>query len=141
MLYARGMHSLSPAQRSVIANLASEMFPRTATMPSGADVDLHRDLLDDVLRARPDLINPLLTILDDAGVEAPSTFVSRLSVDEPARFAILMQVVGGAYYLDPGVRATIGYTGQVAIPLPDLPVPSIAFAQHTSRDRIRYRSA
>jgi hypothetical protein len=135
------MQSLDPAQRSVILRLASVIFPGTPRMPSAMDVALSQDLLDDALRARPDLVSPLLGILDTVGGEAPSNFVNRLAADEPERFSILMQVVAGAYFLDRRVRAAVAYSGQTAVPFPYTAAASAAFAQHTARDRIRYRSA
>jgi pantothenate kinase-related protein Tda10 len=134
------MHNLALWQRSLISDLASVIFPRTQAMPSAKDIDLGQNLLDEALRARPDLVVPLRSILDSVGDRFPSTFVSLLAADEPARFAILMQVVAGAYYLDPHVCAAIAYPRQTAKPHADATSVSPAFRHHTSRDCSRLRS-
>ena len=109
-------------------------------MPSATDVGLCQTLLDGVLQARPDLTTAVTAILDRIGAQSPASFVESLAADDVPSFTLLMQVVAGAYTMHARVRAAIGYTGQVAVPLPNLPYRNIAFEQHTSRDRIRYRS-
>jgi hypothetical protein len=134
------MYNLDPSQRSLISDLASVIFPGTQAMPSAKDIDLAHKSLDDALHARPDLVIPLVAILESVRGRSPSTFISLLSADEPARFAILLQVVAGAYYLDPNVRAAIAYPGQIANRSSDATFASPAFRQHTSRDCSRLRS-
>ena len=139
--HSKGMKPFTEHQRRLVSDLAESIFPRTPTMPSAIDVALSQDLLDDVFRARPDLLIALPAILEKIGDQAPSSFLSDLAAHDTASFSLLMQIVAGAYYMDRRVRAAIGYTGHRPIPLPDALQPSPAFAHHTGRDRIRVRSA
>ena len=87
-------------------------------MPSAGDIDLANAPLDKVLRARPDLLEPLCRLLDSFGSDAMEIAVPSLERDEPQAFEMLMQVVAGAYYMDAHVRSLLGYDGQRALTLP-----------------------
>ena len=41
--------------------------------------------------------------------------------DDPAGFALLAELVPGAYFLNPRVREALGYTGQTAQPIDPQP--------------------
>ncbi|WP_284945971.1 hypothetical protein [Acidisoma cladoniae] len=96
--------------------------------------------IDCVMRARPDLFVPLAALLDTNTDRTVPEFLETLATQEPESFSVLMQVVAGAYYLDDGVRKTIGYNGQRAIPLSDIALASPAFEGHTTRKHQRFRS-
>lgn len=84
-------------------------------MPSAGDIGLAGAPLDRVLRARPDLSALLASLMDSLPDQASGMAVQSLSA---AALELLMVVAGGAYTLDPRVRAVLGYPGQEARLLP-----------------------
>ena len=109
-------HSLSPAQRARLAEVAAALVPPGATMPGAADIALAREggPIERVLRVRPDLAVPLAAALD----AACGLSVEQLAAERPDAVRVLLQVVIGAYYLDPEVKRRLGYDGQQALTLP-----------------------
>ena len=109
---------LTPEQRQTYGALADVLIPAGSGMPSGGDVALGRGMLDEVLRIRDDLVEPLVRVLDAAAGADPKAEVERLQAEDPDGFATLSTLVAGGYFLDEEVREAIGYKGQQAIPLP-----------------------
>jgi hypothetical protein len=103
---------LSPDRRARLAALAEVIAPRWNAMPSAGDINLAEGPVDRALQARPDLVEPLARLLDEINSAQPQAEVERLSRERPTAFWVLMQVVAGAYYMDAGVRAALGYAGQ-----------------------------
>lgn len=100
---------LTPGQRAALASLADRIVPRAAEMPSAGDLGLAEagGLIDRVLTLRPDLGSDLRRLLDSPAYREPETLAA-------AELGVLMQVVAGAYYMHPVVRARIHYPGQEA---------------------------
>jgi hypothetical protein len=84
-------------------------------MPSAADI-VDDDRLRFVLRARPDLAEPLKAALRP---ELGSDIAQRLAklADEPVSLSALQLTIVGGYYTDRRVRELIGYPGQMALQL------------------------
>ena len=107
--------ALDDRERATLAAIADHLIPAAGEMPSAADV------VDDVrlafvLRARPDLAEPLHAALRaDLGDDVVERLV-RLA-GEPANLAALQLAIVGGYYTDRRVRELIGYPGQMAIEL------------------------
>ncbi len=91
-------------------------------MPSAAEV-LTDDRLSFVLRARPDLAEPLREALRSELGEDVQPRLDRLGETEPTNLAALQLVIVGAYYTDKKVRELIGYPGQMAIDVRSWLVP------------------
>ena len=107
---------LDPARQAVLAAVADHLIPAAHGMPSAGNVVDARSVAF-VLGARPDLVAPLRAALAD---DLPSAVGERLAVLEtswPDLLATVHLVVVGAYYADEGVRAALGYPGQVARPV------------------------
>jgi hypothetical protein len=84
-------------------------------MPSAAEV-VDDARLAFVLRARPDLADPLRAALrDDLGSDVGER-LTRLA-DEPVNLSALQLSIVGGYYTDKRVRELIGYPGQMALEL------------------------
>jgi hypothetical protein len=85
--------------RDAFAAIADQLIPAADGMPAASAVGVHRDLLDRVLAARPDLRAGLVAAL------------AALSVDgqDPAARAKVAYVAAGAYYLAPEVRELLQY--------------------------------
>lgn len=113
-----GAVSLSPARRDVLRRLADAIVPAHGDLPAASEIDLAGEPTDKLLRLRPDLLPLLCGLLDDCAAAEPAGLPAWLDSLLPAAKATLLQVVAGAYYLQPEVRRLIGYPGQEAQTLP-----------------------
>jgi hypothetical protein len=105
--------SLSAEERTTFAAIADHLIPAAHGMPSAAEV-VNDDRLRFVLRARPDLAEPLREALrPDLGPDV-SERLARLA-DEPTNLSALQLAIVSGYYTDKRVRELIGYPGQMAI--------------------------
>jgi hypothetical protein len=102
---------VSALDRERLGALADVLIPAAAGMPSATAAGVHREGLDRVLAARPDL-EPALARALAASHGEPADALRRLERDDEAAFAALTLAVTGAYYTDPAVRRLIGYPGQ-----------------------------
>jgi hypothetical protein len=111
----RNTPGLNDRERETFARIADHLIPEAAGMPSAARV-VNADRLAFVLRARPDLVEPLRAALR---AELGGGVAERLAAlaDEPAHLAALQLAIVGGYYTDRRVRELIGYPGQTAIEL------------------------
>lgn len=108
---------LTTSQRAVVDSLLDVLIPGGDGMPSARDAATSARWLPTALDLRPDLRPALETFLDAAarqladGVEAADA-LRRIAIDSPDLFAAVTGLLAGAYYLDPGVRDSLGYPGQ-----------------------------
>jgi hypothetical protein len=111
----RDTPALDDRERETFARVADHLIPEAGGMPSAAQV-VSEDRLAFVLRARPDLVEPLRAALR---AELGADVVERLAAlaDEPTHLAALQLAIVGGYYTDRRVRELIGYPGQTAIEL------------------------
>jgi hypothetical protein len=101
-----------------LARVAQVLIPADDTMPSAGEVDVSEALLDRVLATVPSLVAALTSALDaDVAEEDIGPWLEGLSDRDPAASRSLGLAVAGAYYLDPGVRAKLGYEGQLPQPV------------------------
>jgi len=112
-----GSRLLDPVRQNTLRALADIIVPRSATMPSASDLGLCDEPVDHVLHHRADLLSKLQELLDRVSDLPAEAAIPWLADHEPAFFAVLMQVVAGAYYSHPVVWQLLGYTGQQSIPL------------------------
>jgi choline dehydrogenase-like flavoprotein len=109
----RELALISDAQRQSFESLAGVLIPGERDRPSPAEVGVGGSPLDDVLKARPDLLNDLVRVLTGERVN-PQEFVLELEIADQPGFEALTLAVAAAYYSDPAVRGVIGYPGQEA---------------------------
>ena len=115
-----GAALVSAAQRRTLAGLADQLIPAEDDMPAASQAGVAGRGLDELLASRPDLADDLRSLLDAAaGVDPAEAIRLYQAAPDGAAMAILSTVVPGAYYLDPDIRARIGYPGQQAIAIPD----------------------
>ena len=111
---------VSDSRRATLAGLADVLIPAGGGMPSASAAGVAGRWLDEFLAARPELGEQLVRILDAAAARDPADVIRSLAQDsDGADFAVLSTVVPGAYYLDPAIRARLGYPGQEAVPIPE----------------------
>jgi hypothetical protein len=113
---------LDTGARATFATVAGHLIPAAHDMPSASEVATE-DRLRFVLRARPDLLDPLRLALRP---ELGDDVVRRLDAlaAEPSSLAALQLAIVAAYYTDRRVRELIGYPGQMAIDLKSWQVPA-----------------
>ena len=106
--------SLDAAERAALGAVADRLIPAAHGMPSAAEI-LTDERLRFVLRARPDLVEPLRAALrPDLGDDVRDR-LDALGRDAPAVLAAMQLVIVAGYYTDARVRELIGYPGQAAI--------------------------
>ena len=105
---------LDDRARGVLSTVADHLIPAAHGMPAAGEV-LVDDRLRFVLRARPDLVEPLVAALRPELGEDTDARLAALGRDEPNNLAALQLVIVGGYYTDRTVRQLIGYPGQMAI--------------------------
>jgi hypothetical protein len=109
-------------RRAAFTRVADLLIPAAHGMPSAGEV-IGDDRLRFVLRARPDLLEPLREALrPELGLD-PVARLAALERSEADRHAALLLAVVGGYYTDRGVRERLGYPGQMAKQLYSWKVP------------------
>jgi hypothetical protein len=105
--------AIDGALRTRFERVAEWLIPRVDEMPGAAEVNVGGDLLDRVLRVRPDLVDPLKDFLSRFNEdEVPESVVFQGAEGRAVRYA-----AAAAYYLDDRVRDRLGYPGAVARPV------------------------
>ena len=104
---------LSEDERATLRAVADQLIPAAHGMPSAAEI-VTDERLQFVLRARPDLGEPLKAALRS---ELGADVADRLAAlaHEPTNLSALQLTIVGGYYTDKRVRELIGYPGQMAI--------------------------
>jgi hypothetical protein len=108
---------IGAARRAQLGAIADELIPAGSGMPSASAAGVADRYLDEVLAARPDLAAPLLAALEQVEDLAPGAAIARLRDAHPDGWGVLTAVVPGAYFLNPEIRAAIGYPGLEARPI------------------------
>jgi hypothetical protein len=113
---------LDAGRRATFSAIAGHLIPAAHGMPSAANV-IDDARLRFVLRARPDLVEPLRAALRRELGDDPAERLARLERDEPDSHGALLLTVVGGYYTDADVRDRLHYPGQVARTLYSWKVP------------------
>ncbi len=107
--------ALSDEQRAQLGAIADELIPAGSGMPSASEAGVAGEFLDEVLAARPDLAEPLEAALEQVDGLHPGAAIAALR--DTDGWGVLTAVVPGAYFLNPAIRAAIGYPGLEARPI------------------------
>jgi hypothetical protein len=107
------MDALDAATRERLVAVADLLVPASDGMPSASDVDVVGRWLDRILEADPSLREPVAALAGCATWEA----LEARAAAEPAAFELGAFAIVAAYYLHPGVRKRMGYTGQGPSPI------------------------
>jgi len=98
-------------RRAQLAGIADELIPAGSGMPSASEAGVAGRYLDEALTARPDLAAPLVSALESVDGLSPGAAIARLRDRDPEGWAVLTALVPSAYFLNPEMRAAIGYPG------------------------------
>jgi len=104
-------------ERAVLAALADVLIPAAEGFPAASQAGVAGGGLDAVLSFRPDLAEGLKSLLASSRGRPAAEVVADLKEEDPASFGLLAEIVPGAYFLNPQVRALLGYAGQVPRPI------------------------
>ncbi|MFT7674193.1 MAG: hypothetical protein ACI845_002610 [Gammaproteobacteria bacterium] len=104
---------INQQQRASFADIANIVFPGGCNQPPSSGLDLEHAPLDRVLRARNELLIPLVHILDQYESE-PDAFLSHL---EDREFNLLMTIISASYLGVQQVKDSLEYPGQQALTL------------------------
>jgi choline dehydrogenase-like flavoprotein len=103
-------------ERRRLEILADHMIPPSSRTPAPSDAGIGRDLLDQAMRARPDLAPALHRALEHS-VDDCAERLAALAHRDPEASNALELVVAGGFYMSEQVRAGIGYPGQMPHPV------------------------
>jgi len=106
---------------TLFGKLADVLIPAGDDLPSATAAGVAKEGLEQVLAVRPDLAAGLKKVLACSDNPPPSEAVARLKSSDPSGFGVLTELVAGAYFLNPLVRAVLGYEGQIAVPIDPRP--------------------
>jgi hypothetical protein len=108
--------------RARLGELADALIPAGDAMPSATEAGAVGEWLDEVLAARPDLGIPLGGVVAASAGLTPAEAIAALPDRDPGAWAAFTTAVPAAYFMNPDVRARLGYPGQEAVPIdPDAP--------------------
>jgi len=97
--------------------LADYLIPPYNGKPSASSVGVHLEMLDEVMRIRPDLAENFRMALDFcADNDDVSAALNGLAQENNAAFIALTTVTTGGYMMTDEARAAVGYPGQDAAP-------------------------
>jgi len=101
----------------MLGRLADVLIPAGEGFPSATGAGVAEGGLDEVLCCRPELAEPLQRLAGRASGREPRAFLEELKRTDPMAFGLFADFVGGAYFLNAGVREKLGYGGQTARPI------------------------
>lgn len=111
------MTTFDANERVVLAALADVLIPAGEGFPAASAAGVAGEGLDQVLLFRPDLASGLKQLLAAARDRPPTEVIADLQKNDPPSFSVLAELVPGAYFLNPQVRAQLGYDGQAPRPI------------------------
>ena len=104
-------------ERRILGELADVLIPAGEGFSSASDAGVATRGLDEVLCCRPELLEPLKSLIASARGRDPREFLDELKCNDPLAFGLFADFVGGAYFLNASVREKLGYGGQTARPI------------------------
>lgn len=114
------MSSIAPTPltdelRDRLRAFADALIPAAHGMPAASEVGVADAQLDKVLRARPDLLEPMVAALAHADPGDLDGSLARMQAATPEGHDALVTAVAGGYYTNRDVRKRLGYDGQQPI--------------------------
>ncbi len=109
---------ITPADPNRLAALCAVLVPAGRGMPSYAEADPDGALLRRAAALLPRHWTVLNHRIEDLPPVPSAADIEAFERTEPQVFGLMLEIVLGAYYLSPDVRARLGYDGQQAQSLP-----------------------
>ncbi len=106
------MSMISDERRATFAKLADLLIPAAEGMPSATQAGADGAALDRVAELRHDKRAAFFRGLDRAAGQDPAAALETLNHDDPEAMGAIGLFASAAYYLQPEVRALVGYPGQ-----------------------------
>jgi hypothetical protein len=114
--------TINQEERLLLAQLADELIPAGDGMPAASAAGVAGQWLDAVLAARPDLTDPLKSLLEKAhDYPAAAASVNHFRSHDLEAFGVLAEITAAAYFMNPEVQRAVGYTGQTPQPIDPRP--------------------
>jgi hypothetical protein len=107
---------IADARRAQLGAIADLLIPAGSGMPSASEAGVAGQFLDEVIAARPDLEAPLDAALAQVDGLDADTALAALRGDADG-WGVVSAVVPAAYFLNPAMRAAIGYPGNESRPI------------------------
>lgn len=104
--------SVDEATRATFRAIADVLIPAAEGMPAASEVGVHGEVLDRILGLRPDLAERFFRGLQAATGADARAAAERLNRSDPDALSAIGLIASAAYYMQPRVRALIGYPGQ-----------------------------
>ena len=104
-------------QRASLAALADVLIPAGDGFPSASQAGVAAVGLDQVISFQPAIAAALMNVLENSKARPPAQVVADLQKNDHTAFGLLAELVAGAYFMNPMVRARLGYTGQGPHPI------------------------
>ncbi len=98
--------------RETFRALADVLIPAAEGMPAASEVGVHEAALDHILGLRPDLAERFFRGLRAAVGQTPEAVARKLNREDPEALSAIGLAAAASYYMQPRVRALIGYPGQ-----------------------------
>jgi choline dehydrogenase-like flavoprotein len=108
--------AMTDDERARFGVLADALLPGDEQMPAATDVGVAGDLLDAVVRARPDLVGAVRRALTHDVDDGWGAVQDLRRADAPAYRALVLLALA-AYYRAPEVQHRIGWEGPIATPV------------------------
>ncbi len=102
--------------RALYARLADYLIPAFENKPAASSVGVHLEMLDEVMRIRPDLEEGFRRAVGYCDGKDLSAELNGLARDDAPAFGALTTVTTGAYMMTDEARRAIGYPGQDQAP-------------------------
>ena len=103
---------LTDNDRNVFAALADIIIPAWENKPAASTVGVQDELLDTVLRVRPDLAEGIMRAIGFCRNRGASEAINALYREDRPAFDDFTLAATGGYYMSETVRQVIGYPGQ-----------------------------
>ncbi|RUM99491.1 hypothetical protein EET67_00850 [Pseudaminobacter arsenicus] len=131
------MANFSDAEREIYGKLADYLIPSWKDRPAATSVGVHRHMLDEVLRIRPDLEAAFQRAIARCPGQDISKELNALAREDNAAWTALTTVTTGGYMMTDEARAAVGYPGQVAPPYDPNETPE--YVTNGMLDRVKAR--
>lgn len=115
--------SLTPEQREIFSAIADLLIPEYKNMPAASAVGTHADLIDGVLRHRPDLLEGVHRAVKRMESGVDSGAMQDLYDNDRAAFDAVSLAASAGYYMSDIVWKRLGYPGQENAPFDIEPAP------------------